>query len=272
VATLNREPVTMDEAKKAFPYASALGHSSFMVLNNSGAGGYTGPLTDPRTRLAVAYAIDADVVNQRAFQGKGQPGKGVVAPGSKLLKATQGIPYDPAKAKALLEEVKKEKSWDGSVDSKCANQPAANLEACITVEAMLSAVGFKVTANPLPIGPMVASVIVDKKFELVSSWGIIQSEITLYNGFVNVVDGRNPANQSGYKNPDMDAALDQMRAAQGIPAYEAALAKFQEVVNRDNPFVTYAAGEQITIYKPNIHGILWHAGFNELLDKAYIAK
>jgi len=63
------------------------------------------PLTDVRVRRAIAAAIDRKAVIQGAAEGYGVPIGSHYVPGAFGYVDTTGInPYDPAKAKSLLEE------------------------------------------------------------------------------------------------------------------------------------------------------------------------
>ena len=270
----NRDPVTLDQAKKENPgrFSDELFNSAFMVMPNAGVKGYTGPLTDVRVRQAMSYAIDADLINQRAWGGKGWVGKGIVNAASKSLKPTKGLPYDPNKAKKLLADYKAETGWDGSIKLIASAAPASQKEAALTVAALLTAVGFKVNADVERTGQsLITSVAVDKNFEVAAAWGIINNEANLYLG-LRGWDSRNTSPQNGYSSPDYDAALVQMRDARTPEQYQASLDKLQEIVNRDVPFITYGADEGTTFFSQRMRGIIWDNGIEPILDKAFIAK
>jgi peptide/nickel transport system substrate-binding protein/oligopeptide transport system substrate-binding protein len=62
-----------------------------------------GPLTDPRVRQAINYAIDTDRIIERLISGRGTRAAGVIPPALAGFDSTRrAYPYDPAKAKALL--------------------------------------------------------------------------------------------------------------------------------------------------------------------------
>lgn len=72
----------------------------YLALNNKHA-----PLDNPKVRLALAYAIDRSYIVDSLFAGSSVEAKTIVPPG--MLGHDQsrpGFPYDPAKAKALLDE------------------------------------------------------------------------------------------------------------------------------------------------------------------------
>jgi peptide/nickel transport system substrate-binding protein len=269
---MNRDPETQDKAVKENPgrVKGQFNNSAFMLLPNIRAGGYTGPFSDVRARLAAAYALDADLINNRALGGKGLPGKGIINAKTTTLSATNGLPYDPNRARELLNQVKTERNWDGSTTAICAETPASNKEACITVAALLNNVGFRVNLSTVPTGVLIQQVIVQKRFDLVASWGIINPEYELWRGF-SAWDTRNALNYNGYDNQQYDAILDRMQAAPNKAEYQRAANDLQDLVNKEVPWAIYGATEDVTIWKENVRGLEF-TNFAPLLDKAYLAK
>jgi peptide/nickel transport system substrate-binding protein len=225
---------------------------------------------DIRTRLAIAYAIDPELINQRSFGGKGNPGKGIVNAKSPVLKATTGLPYDPARARDLLNQVKADRNWDGTVAAICAEAPAPNKEACITVQALLNNVGFRVQLSTVPQTALLQQVIVQKRFELVASWGIINPESEIWRGFGSW-DTRNVLNFNGYDNQQYDAILDRMQAAGNRDEYQKAVNDLQDLANKEVPWIIYGATEDQVVWKDSVKGLQFNY-FSPLLDKAYLAK
>lgn len=274
ILSFNRDPVLLNSA-----IADGIGNSSgqvnngaFFMMPNVGTAGYEGPFTDLRVRMAAAYAIDPEVVNARAWGGEGLAGKGLVNNASNLLNGTEGIPYDPAKATELLDEYKAETGWDGTIDAIAAGTPASNKEAAIAVAAMLDAVGFKTNLSAdLPVFDLITKVAFERDFELVASWGMIQSEPTLANG-LRAWNSMNPANQNGFSSPTYDAALAAVDAAVGLDEYQAALEALQIVINEEVPFIPYGADPTTTLYNDNVLGLRWHDGITPLVDFAFLQK
>jgi peptide/nickel transport system substrate-binding protein len=77
------------------------------------------PTKDRRVRQAVAYAVDPVVVDQRANKGAGYPGGSFFQQGSKWKSASPVHTYNLDQAKKLVQEVKAEGKWDGSVRMSC---------------------------------------------------------------------------------------------------------------------------------------------------------
>src|SRR5690606_10040295 len=73
------------------------------------------PTKEKRIRHAIAAVIDPDVIDERVNNGTGYPGGEYFQEGSKWASSAPVNEYDLERAKALVQEVKAEGEWDGSV-------------------------------------------------------------------------------------------------------------------------------------------------------------
>ena len=271
----NRDPATLARARsehEASQFTIDVFNGAFVVMPNIGLTGYEGAFRDVRVRQAMAYAIDPDVINDRAWGGEGWPGKGLINEASAQLPPTEGLPYDPERARELLDEYKAETGWDGTIGAIAASTPPSNREAGIVVAAQLEAVGFKVEANfDMQVIPLITAVSTDQNFELVASWGFIQPERDLYNGLRSWMSPTLGGYQNGYTSEAYDAALAKVREAVTVEEYEAALAEVQAVINEEVPFQVYGADVGTTLTRENIHGIVWHRGIDPLFEQVYLS-
>jgi peptide/nickel transport system substrate-binding protein len=259
-----RDPVVAAEAKEEFDFVRTI-HQAGQTLEFN----FTDPeLSDVRTRRALALAIDPEVINDRAFGGEALVGKGLVSDASTLLKATEGIEYDAAAAKALVEELKAEGM---SLEFELLNSDqAANVEAGLALKAMLDAAGFTINIRNVPTAQIISSVFADRNFQMVY-FGNVGPEVTLYASLYKM-DGRNPANAYGLKDGSYDAALDALRVAVGADALQEAADNMQEVLNELVPFVVLSADEGIWLRRDGIHGVQYTRGITPLFDKAFIKE
>jgi peptide/nickel transport system substrate-binding protein len=134
---------------------------------------------------------------------------------------------------------------------------------------MLEAVGFEIDLQQVTVTQIINSVYLEQNFELVPCFGVINPELLLYGSY-RQFDSRNPANPVGYKNPALDAALDDLRAARTVEDYQAALEEMQEIWNTDVPTVPLFATRDGTAWRDGIRGVQWHNSFNPLLDRAWL--
>lgn len=271
-ATMIRDPATIADAKGAAPNSvSQFENSGFMLLLNSGVAGSTPPTTDVRVRRAIAAALDPDVINQRAFGGVGVASSGIVNSPTSGLQPTEGPKYDPELAKQLIDEVKAEKGWDGSIRLIAAANPQANAEAAITIKALLEAVGLKVDLDAsLSIAQVVSKYSVDKNYDM-AVFGIVVDDPTMWNGLRQWASP-NANNLTGYANPELDAGLEELKGAKTLQEQDAALAKIQAVWTDDAPSVPFAASPSIAMWQDNVKGVQFDSRLNPILDGMYIQR
>ena len=62
------------------------------------------PLSDPRVRQAIAYAIDMETIAETIFEGAAVPAVGLLPDGPNKPDDLNPYAYDPDKARALLAE------------------------------------------------------------------------------------------------------------------------------------------------------------------------
>jgi peptide/nickel transport system substrate-binding protein len=106
-------------------------------------------LQDIRVRKAIQHAVDADAVNQGAYGGTAEPSYGVVCPGLLGKRNESSYSYDPAKAKAMLDEA----GVSGlELTIRTLNNSERVLAATI-IQANLQAVGITATISPQDSGP-----------------------------------------------------------------------------------------------------------------------
>lgn len=106
-------------------------------------------LKDPRVRQALQHAVDQSSIIQGAYSGTAEPSNGIVCPGLVGKRNESAYSYDPAKAKALLDEA----GVSGlELTLRTLNAQERVLAAQI-IQANLAAIGVKVTVLPLDSGP-----------------------------------------------------------------------------------------------------------------------
>ena len=209
---INRDSRVIAQAKAdgltGFDYVVS---SGWLLALNSGAKGSTPPTSDVRVRRAIAAAIDVDTINQRAEDGDGNPTTLAIAPGSLLYQDLPGPAYDPDLAKSLVQEVIAEGNWDGSIRFQCSPDPLQS-EQAQAAAAMLEAVGFKVDlTTTATIGDMVTKVVSEGDFDI-SCWGFNVFDSNVWGGLKGL-GSEEASNYYGYNDPNMDAALAELRVA-----------------------------------------------------------
>ncbi|WP_024793973.1 ABC transporter substrate-binding protein [Tomitella biformata] len=260
-----READTTSTAKGEFPGFLDITNMSILGNINNAPGR---PGSDVRVRQAMAYAIDPEVVNQRAWDGAGMAGSDMFGPQSVWHGDATGVKPDSTKAQDLLDQTKAE-GFDGKITYLTVNTPDQQ-KVALAVQAQLNAVGFDTTIEYVSTATdMVVRTIVDRDYDM--TWGAydvsdIDPEIRLFNTLSST---RN--NTISLKSPEMDALLSEVLSAPDADAKRAAINQIQEFVNREQPFLTWASAGQVFIaWSENVHGVTPSIEQILLLDKAYI--
>ncbi len=214
---------------------------------------------DLRVRTAIGHAIDLKTIAQTVLKGVCEPSPGVFTPATfGYLPGLKGIPYDAAKAKAMLKEagVAPGKEITYTLHTQSASLPNAPqvLEA---IAGYLEAAGFKVTREPYDMAawmqmmrggrqPAVfygTSAMPDDGGEFM--WGWYNSKSVWSSG--NVAD------------PDYDKIFQDQLAATGSKAREEILqrfAKLEDERKRSVPLFwcgeSFAVGPRLKDLKPAV--------------------
>ncbi len=227
----------------------------------------TPPTTDKRVRQAVAFATNPDTLNQRLWNGAGFAGTEFFQKSSRFSTGTPGTTYDLAKAKALVDEVKKEGKWDGSIRVSCYN---GNPQFGQTMQAMLEAAGFKVTRkDDQDIAGLINDIQVKKDYDL-ACWGFNVYEDDPFINLNQNLQSKSAGNWIGYANPEVDKLLDQAVAAKTDAELKTAFDGIAKIWNADVPSVIFEATGEMVAWRKDVHGIEVTVTNTALFDKAWI--
>ena len=106
-------------------------------------------LKNPKVRQAIQHAVDQASIIQGAYSGTAEASYGIVCPGLVGKRDKAGYSYDPAKARALLDEA-------GASGLKLTLRTLNNQERILAaqiIQANLGAIGITVEVIPLDSGP-----------------------------------------------------------------------------------------------------------------------
>jgi peptide/nickel transport system substrate-binding protein len=172
-------------------------------------------------RQAIAAAINPDTIDQRENEGAGIPTTALFHETFPWDPGVAGPEYDLERAKELVAQAKSE-GWDGKVRLQCDNAPSAQARA-LAIKTMLEAAGIELSVtNDSDVSGTIGAVIMRKDYDL-ACWGLSvpgDDGAVFQAGYFFVSNGA--ANRTGYKNPEMDAALKDLRAASNDDERQAA--------------------------------------------------
>ncbi len=220
-------------------------------------------------RRAVAAAVDPQVINQRAYQGKALPDSAPFA-NFPWDPHVPGPKYDPAQARQLIAQAKSQ-GWDGKIRVLASNSPT-DVQWAQTVSAELEAVGMQVsTDTSKDTNAVVSQVLVQHDFDLTTwAYGLLDDVDSNYPQLVSTFASTNP--RYGYGSPEMDAAIDQLRLADTDAKRVAAYKAISQIWVRDDPAFVITQIPQALIHTPKLHGPQRTAASIVLFDKAWLQK
>ena len=273
-AAFLREPRAISEARENGDENALvfLQNTGGVILINNGVRGSTPPTADVRLRRAIFLATDTGVMDQRANDGTGLPGKTLLSERSFYYDADlfPDFPTDADEARRLVEEVKAEGNWDGTIRLHCHNAPS-RVDWAIAAEALLENAGFEVEViNDGTIQDLIGAVIIQADYDL-ACWGFNLADDTPYIPVLqHTCTSR--SNRTGYCSEDMDAAIASLRAAGTYAETQRALADIWEEWQETVPSVSYETIEEYILFKDNIRGVIGTQASGVLFHDAYIEQ
>ena len=289
-----REPLVVSRAKKdGFKGITTVMSGGEMLLINHGvevtcAAGKPEPLcvgkpdgekiktpapgADKRVRQAIQAAIDITVIDQRANEGTGRVATGLYDASFPWDPKVQQPKPDVEKAKRLVTEAKAA-GFSGTIKFSCTDTPARQATA-LAVQTMLKAVGIELdmTRSNLPVAQVVVDVITNKNYEL-ACWGVAAPpDEWAYTQFESFLRSSSASNRAGYKNPAMDAALDELKKAPSDSAKTTAFGKIAQLLYDDAVVVTTAHAEEYLAYGQRVQGVTQSSFTTIPFEKVWVNK
>jgi ABC-type transport system substrate-binding protein len=200
----------------------------------------------------VVAAIDAEQVSERVYGGALLVQPGFIHPDSRwYTEGSEEPSHDTELAKTLVEELKGE-GWDGKVRLICPNTVP---DAPVAFEAALEAAGMDVDAQTTDTNTQIAAVVVNKDFDL-ACWGLNISDSAIWRQIGFNFESTSPSNRIGFKNPDFDAAIDELFAAPDDDARREAVAKMTAIYAEQVPVAIVGAAEEGIFTREGVSGII----------------
>lgn len=234
---------------------------------NNGVADYDGILTDQRARLAVAHALDRDLIDERLTEGRGQPTSALLAESSRFYDGQEGPAFDPERATELVDELKQDEDWNGEV-TLLANTSPETVETGVIVKALLDAVGFDVTLDNVPQSQQAARLF-SHDYEMTIG-GLNPSEADPSASFFAYVTPGGPTNNSGVDDPELAEAARELKIASTLDEQKDAHTRFQELHNQIMPFTIFANAEEYVVVDESVKGVTPTSSFVMLFDGAYL--
>ncbi len=216
-------------------------------------------LREVRVREAIASAIDRAGIVRYKFLGHARVGASLLPPGNWAIdEALVPPPFDPAKAKRLLDEAGHPRLGEAPrfVLNYRTSTDRFRRSIAQVISDQLEDVGIGVHLTPLEFGTFFQE-IRKGNFQLASlKWPVVEPDLLSWvfaswsiptpdNGYLG-------ANRGHYRNAELDDLLDRARMELGRDDRREAYLASQRIVARDLPYV-----------------ILWHEDSNAIVRKGY---
>jgi peptide/nickel transport system substrate-binding protein len=229
------------------------------------------PTKDLKVRQAIAAALDPNVINQRAFGGKGLTNSQLLQSDFRWYPNVPGPATDLNKAKQLVTEAKAA-GWDGKI-RLLFNNSQSEVDRGLAVQSMLQAAGMEATLDTSKdTVAQIGQVATAKDFDL-STWGIaISPDDGAQWALAQNLLSTSASNRVGYKNDAVDKALKDLRLATTDEQRTAQYKIIAERVAADLPFYIYAKIEEYIAISPKVHGVIQANRGIVLFGKAWIEK
>jgi len=196
------------------------------------------PFKDLRVRQAVYHALNIDLIVQKVLRGQAVP------TGAFLSTRVEGspaeldrrLPYDPAKAKALLAEAGYPNGFSVTLD--CVNI-AWRENVCQAAAAMLTQVGIRTTLRSSATNQFFPKLSQGTASFVEFGWTPTTDAWASLNGLFRTWDksGLGTFNAGRYSNPKLDSLIDAMRVEPDATRRRAMVAVVLRLIGEELPFV-----------------------------------
>jgi peptide/nickel transport system substrate-binding protein len=230
------------------------------------------PTGDKRIRQAIALALDPKQLDARMNLGTGFPGFEFFVKGSRFDVGPMAE-TNVDKAKTLVDTVKKEKNWDGTISVTCLAEQATGPAFVLAVATALNAVGFKASQDVKPSTEYITNVQTTRNYD-VACWGFNVAdeapEAGLSRHVLSVAGGNSGGNAMNLNNTAIDNEIKVLRAAKTDPERKAAFEKILTVWKDEVPSVVYSNNPEVIASNKKVKGLKYNVATTVMFDKAWL--
>ena len=202
------------------------------------AGKPSNPFKDLRVRRAVYHAINVELITQKVLRGQGVPTGAFLSPkvDGSPAELDKRLPFDPARAKALLAEAGYPNGFSVTLD--CVNVPWREA-VCQAMTAMLTQVGIRTALRSSPTNQFFPKLSAATAGFMEFGWTPSPDAWASLNALFRTWDksGGGTFNAGRYANPKLDALIDGMRVEPDLTRRRAMVGVALRLVHDDLPFI-----------------------------------
>jgi peptide/nickel transport system substrate-binding protein len=226
------------------------------------------PFKDVRVRRAVAHAIDIDSIIAKVLRGQATPTGSFFSPqvDGYVPALEKRLAYDPARARALLQEAGYAEGFGVTLDCVNVTYRAA---VCQAIAAMLTQVGIRVTFQASP-----SSLFFPKLTQATTSffefgWSPATDPWVAMNNVFRTYDGKGSGAFNGgrYSNPKVDQLIDAIRVEPDLGQRRARTADLLRLLTEDAALIPLYRRKLTWVMRPNIDVVQWP---NDVLELRWV--
>ena len=196
------------------------------------------PFKDLRVRRAVYHAINIDLIAQKVLRGQATPTGAFLSPrvDGSLPELDKRLPYDPARAKALLAEAGYPNGFSVTLD--CVNI-AYRENVCQAATAMLTQVGIRTTLRASATNQFFPRLSQGTSAFIEFGWTPTTDAWATLNALFHTwsKDGFGTFNAGRYSNPQLDVLIDNIRVEPDLTKRRAMTGVALRLIGDDLPYV-----------------------------------
>ena len=196
------------------------------------------PFKDKRVRQAVAHALNIDLIVQKVLRGQATPTGSFIAPlvDGHLPELDRRLPFDPARARALLAEAGYPQGFGVTLD--CVNV-AWREAVCQAAAAMLTQVGIRTTLRSSATNQFFPKLSQASASFIEFGWTPTTDAWSTLNGLFRSWDaqGAGTFNAGRYSNPQLDALIDAVRTEPDLTKRRARVGVALRLIQDDLPAI-----------------------------------
>jgi peptide/nickel transport system substrate-binding protein len=233
-------------------------------------GGKDNPMSNPKVRQAMNYAVNKDAIIQIVTHGVGTPMTSYMSKATPLHVGDAPLfPYDLDKAKSLMKEAGFENGFSTSLLVLAGNQDEIGIATAL--QQMWGQIGIKLDLQQVD-NPSRTQQYRDGTFAMrESAWTddiADPNEITSYFVYSPNIG----ALHSGWKNDEADKLFEDSQKEIDPKKRAAQYARIQEIYNADGPIVPLYETPYPVALSKKVHGFLQIPLGNNIFTKTWIEK
>ena len=223
------------------------------------------PFNDKRVRLAISHAIDSEALVKNVYMGVGSVGTGPINGKVNYSTASSArpIPYDPARARALLAEAGYP---NGFATNIILNETSQRMDTAEIVQNMLGQVGIRVDVRVIEWAAYLDMTARGEQEMFILGWVTVTGDpdYGLHATFHTKNHGA-AGNRSFYSNPALDRLLDAGRVETNTTRRAELYAQAQNIIRDEAIWTALWFGEDVSGARKEIKGYKLHpAGHHHL--------